>query len=129
MLLQLHAPALRQGDQIGALTDWRPVTSLQPGKTVAEDFDGLKPNTLLQKLTNTLLSTPNASKYEIYRWPGGQSVRVFGVGHSLEGSGLHDATSAAGGGAVNGVGSAIARRMCRGQTGRPPAVAQASRMQ
>lgn len=65
-------------DHVGALIDWKPVSTLQPGKVVSEDFDGLKPNTLLQKQTGTILGTPNASKFEIYRWPSGQAVRPEG---------------------------------------------------
>lgn len=65
-------------DQVGALIDWKPASALQPGKVVSEDFDGLKPNTLLQKQTSTILGTPNAAKFEIYRWPSGQSVRPEG---------------------------------------------------
>ncbi|WP_314073846.1 type VI secretion system Vgr family protein [Roseococcus pinisoli] len=64
--------------EVGTLTDWKPVSSLQPGKVVAEDFDGLKPASLLQKQTGTILSSPNASKYEIYHWPSGQTVRPEG---------------------------------------------------
>lgn len=66
------------GIEFGTLSEWKPASSLQPGKAVAEDFDGLKPNTLLQKQTGTILGTPNASKFEIYRWPGGQAVRPEG---------------------------------------------------
>jgi len=62
----------------GALTNWHPASALQPGKVAAEDFDGLKPSTLLKKQANTLLGTPNASSFEIYRWPSGQSVRPEG---------------------------------------------------
>ncbi|WP_421988714.1 type VI secretion system Vgr family protein [Roseococcus sp.] len=65
-------------DQVGALVDWRPVSALQPGKVVGEDFDGLKPGTLLKKQTGTILGTPNAASYEIYRWPSGQTVRPEG---------------------------------------------------
>jgi len=63
------------GDIHGALTHWHPASALQPGKVAAEDFDGLKPSTLLKKQANTLLGTPNASSFEIFRWPSGQTVR------------------------------------------------------
>lgn len=62
----------------GALSQWRPAQALQPGKVVAEDFDGLKPNTLLKREAGTILSTPNARSFEIYRWPSGQNVRPEG---------------------------------------------------
>ena len=65
----------QDADMHGALTRWRPATALQAGKVAAEDFDGLKPSTLSKKQANTLLTTPNASSYEVYRWPGGQTVR------------------------------------------------------
>ncbi|MEI6160826.1 MAG: type VI secretion system tip protein TssI/VgrG, partial [Roseococcus sp.] len=65
-------------DMHGALTQWRPVSSLQPGKVVAEDFDGLKPNSLLKKQAGTILSTPNAASFEVFRWPSGQGVRPEG---------------------------------------------------
>jgi type VI secretion system secreted protein VgrG len=65
-------------DMHGALTHWRPVSSLQPGKVAAEDFDGLKPSTLLSKNAPTVLRTPDASRYEIFRWPSGQAVRPEG---------------------------------------------------
>lgn len=67
---------VRQDSDIhGSLTQWRPASALQPGKVAAEDFDGLKPSTLLRKNANTLLSEPSASAFEMYRWPSGQSVR------------------------------------------------------
>lgn len=62
-------------DIIGALTEWRPASVLQPGKVAAQDFDGLKPNTLLDKQASTILGTPGASGFEIYRWPSGEAVR------------------------------------------------------
>jgi type VI secretion system secreted protein VgrG len=65
-------------DMHGALTQWRPVTALQPGKVAAEDFDGLRPNTLLTKDAPTVLRTPDASRYEVFRWPSGQAVRPEG---------------------------------------------------
>ena len=67
-----------QGDQHGALTSWQPTTVLQPGKVVAEDYDGLKPATLKQANSSTILGTPNAASFEMYRWPGGQTVRPEG---------------------------------------------------
>ena len=68
----------RDADMHGALTAWRPVSALQPGKIAAEDYDGLKPATLLKKASSTILGTPNAANYEIYRWPSGQNVRPEG---------------------------------------------------
>ena len=62
----------------GAITTWQPSTALQPGKVVAEDFDGLKPATLKQANAGTILGTPNAASFEMYRWPGGQTVRPEG---------------------------------------------------
>lgn len=67
-----------QGDHHGALTVWQPSSSLQPGKVVAEDFDGLKPNALKKANAGTILGTPNAASLEMYRWPGGQTVRPEG---------------------------------------------------
>ena len=67
-----------QGDHHGALTSWQPATTLQPGKVVTEDFDGLKPASLKQANAGTILGTPNAAAAEIYRWPGGQTVRPEG---------------------------------------------------
>ncbi|MDB5412717.1 MAG: hypothetical protein JWR10_1052, partial [Rubritepida sp.] len=61
-----------------SLTQWRPSTALQPGKVAAEDFDGLKPSSLLKKQASTILGTPNAASFEIYRWPSGETVRPEG---------------------------------------------------
>jgi len=63
------------GDVFGALTRWQPLAGLQPGKVTSNDFDGLKPNTLLQSNTSTVLGTPDAAAFEVFRWPGGQTVR------------------------------------------------------
>lgn len=68
----------QDSDMHGALTQWRPLSTLQPGKVVAEDFDGLKPSTLLMKDAPTVLSTADAARFEIYRWPSGQGVRPEG---------------------------------------------------
>jgi type VI secretion system secreted protein VgrG len=65
-------------DMHAALTQWRPISALQPGKVVAEDFDGLKPNSLLTKNAPTVLANSNGDKFEIYRWPSGQGVRPEG---------------------------------------------------
>lgn len=65
----------RDADVFGALTEWQPVTTLQPGKTVAMDHDGLKPGTLLNKSAPTKLDTPGASAFEMFHWPGGQAPR------------------------------------------------------
>lgn len=65
-------------DMIGALTDWRPLSTLQPGKVVAQDFDGLKPNTILNKQSSSVLGTPAGHSFEVYRWPSGQTVRPDG---------------------------------------------------
>ena len=62
----------------GALTAWQPGSALQPGKVAAQDFDGLKPASLLNANAATILGTPNASSFEMYRWPGGQHVRPEG---------------------------------------------------
>lgn len=62
-------------DVFGALTEWRPLSGLQPGKVTSHDFDGLKPNTLLKSNAPTVLGTPNAASFEVFRWPGGQGVR------------------------------------------------------
>ncbi|UPY37742.1 type VI secretion system tip protein TssI/VgrG [Sediminicoccus sp. KRV36] len=68
----------RDPDMHGALTQWRPVSALQPGKVVAEDYDGLKPSSLLKKQAGTILGTPNAASFEVFRWPSGQGVRPEG---------------------------------------------------
>jgi len=65
-------------DMIGALSAWQPANALRPGKNVTEDYDGLKPSTLKKANSSTILGTPNASKFEMYRWPGGQAVRPEG---------------------------------------------------
>jgi len=65
----------RDSDIFGALTEWRPITALQPGRMVAMDHDGLKPGTLLNKNAPTKLNTPGASAFEIFQWPGGQAAR------------------------------------------------------
>jgi type VI secretion system secreted protein VgrG len=62
----------------GALIQWRPGSALQPGRVAAQDFDGLKPSSLLNAHAGTILGTPNASSFEMYRWPGGQHVRPEG---------------------------------------------------
>jgi len=65
-------------DMIGALTAWQPANALRPGKTVTEDYDGLKPASLKKANASTILGTPNAASFEMYRWPGGQAVRPEG---------------------------------------------------
>jgi len=65
-------------DMRGALTAWQPANALQPGKNVTDDFDGLKPNSLKKANAATILTTPNAASFEMYRWPGGQAVRPEG---------------------------------------------------
>ena len=60
------------GTAHGAITNWQPQNSLQPGRIVSQDFDGLKPNTLRQANAGTILTTQNAASFEVYRWPGGQ---------------------------------------------------------
>ncbi len=59
----------------GALSNWRPVAALQPGKVVALDFDQVKPSALLTKEAATVLTTPGVASWEVFRWPGGQAVR------------------------------------------------------
>jgi type VI secretion system secreted protein VgrG len=65
----------RDGDILGALTDWRPVSALRPGKVKSLDFDGLRPGTLLDKEASTVLDTPGASGFEIFQWPSGEAAR------------------------------------------------------
>lgn len=65
-------------DVHGALVDWKPQASLQPGKVRVLDFDGLRPGTLLDKQAATILSTPAGGALEMFRWPGGQTVRADG---------------------------------------------------
>lgn len=67
-----------QGQDHGAITSWQPGAALQPGKVVAEDFDGLKPASLKQANASTILGTPGAAGFEMYSWPGGQTVRPEG---------------------------------------------------
>lgn len=65
----------RDADVLGALTDWRPVSALRPGKVKSLDFDGLRPGTLLDKEAATVLGTPGAAGFEVFRWPGGAAAR------------------------------------------------------
>jgi type VI secretion system secreted protein VgrG len=67
-----------EGSIHGALTEWQPVSALRPGKVAAKDFDGLKPNALLNANSSTILGTPNSAGFEMFRWPGGQHVRPEG---------------------------------------------------
>ena len=62
-------------NEADAVTDWRVSGTLQPGKHVARDFDMLKPSTLLQANASTMLGTPNASSWEVYRWGAGQAAQ------------------------------------------------------
>lgn len=68
----------RDADMRGALTGWQPGHALQPGKNVTEDYDGLKPGSLKKASAATILGTPNAASFEMYRWPGGQAARPEG---------------------------------------------------
>ncbi len=68
----------RDADMRGALTGWQPAHALQPGKNVTEDYDGLKPASLKKANAATILGTPNAAGFEMFRWPGGQAVRPEG---------------------------------------------------
>ncbi len=58
-----------------AVTNWRVLGSLRPGKHVAHDFDMLKPSQPMQATAPTRLPTPNAAEWEVFRWAGGQSVQ------------------------------------------------------
>jgi type VI secretion system secreted protein VgrG len=58
-----------------ALTGWKPLSSLQPGKVTALDYDQLHPTALLKASTESVIKTSNAATYEIFRWPGGQNTR------------------------------------------------------
>jgi type VI secretion system secreted protein VgrG len=74
-LTPIEALTVRQdSDRRDALTRWKPFSALKPGKVRALDFDGLKPNALLDKQTSSVL-TGATSALEIYHWPGGQAVR------------------------------------------------------
>jgi type VI secretion system secreted protein VgrG len=64
-----------EADMPGAVTRWRVEGALRPGKLVAKDFDMLKPSSLLNSEAATILGSPNAADWEVYRWPGGQTVR------------------------------------------------------
>ncbi len=62
-------------DLFGAITSFRPVNTLLPGKVAALDFDQVTPSALLTKQAPTILDTSNAATWEMFRWPGGQAVR------------------------------------------------------
>ncbi|WP_206930472.1 type VI secretion system Vgr family protein [Roseococcus thiosulfatophilus] len=62
-------------DVMGALTEWRPVSALRPGKMKLDDHDGLNPSRLLEKEAATVLTSPGAAGFEIYQWPGGTAAR------------------------------------------------------
>ncbi len=64
-----------QAERSNGIYRWQPSSRLQPGKHVATDFDGVKPGTLLQGQTSTVLTMNNADKWEMFFWPGGQAVR------------------------------------------------------
>lgn len=67
-----------EADRPDAVTRWRAEGGLRPGKQVARDFDMLKPSAPLRSEASTILTSPNAAAWEVYRWPGGQTVRPDG---------------------------------------------------
>lgn len=60
------------------LTNWTPVTALQPSKVEALDYDLLRPSSPLKKTSSTVLEGARSGNWEIYGWPGGQHVRPEG---------------------------------------------------
>jgi len=61
-------------DMHGALTAWKPLSAVRPGRVRLLDFDGLKPHGLLDRQTASVLPGARGGQ-EMYRWPGGQAVR------------------------------------------------------
>ncbi|UFN47776.1 type VI secretion system tip protein VgrG [Roseomonas sp. OT10] len=57
-----------------SLWEWHPSTRQRPAKTVARDYDGLRPAALLNKTASTVMDT-SSGDWEVYHWPGGQAVR------------------------------------------------------
>jgi type VI secretion system secreted protein VgrG len=70
-------------ERIDGLSEWQPISALQPGAVRAQDFDGLK-LVPLNAQANTILNTPAPASLEIYNWPGGQAVRPDIVPSKLE---------------------------------------------
>lgn len=64
-----------EGDTVDSVMDWRPLNSLRPGRVESLDFDQLKPGTLLKKEANTVLAGGGGAGFEVFLWPGGQTVR------------------------------------------------------
>ncbi|MBL6456927.1 type VI secretion system tip protein VgrG [Belnapia sp. T6] len=64
-------------DKAVAVTGWSSVTVAQPGKLKTVDFDNLKPTQLTENTAPTVLPLPDefAEALQVYRWPGGQTVR------------------------------------------------------
>lgn len=70
-------------ERIEGLSEWRPLSALQPGAVRSQDFDGLK-TVALNAQASTILTTPAAASLEMYRWPGGQAVRPDFTSAKLE---------------------------------------------
>ena len=66
-----------ESDRRNIVTGWNNTSQVKPGKHVAHDFDGLNPSSLKQAEASTLLQTAggDASTWEVFRWPAGQTVR------------------------------------------------------
>ena len=66
-------------DRADALTNWSSLSTVQPAKHRTWDFDSLKPDQLkMAEAPTTLPTTGLTSGLEVYRWPGGDSVRPDG---------------------------------------------------
>ncbi|WP_426956424.1 type VI secretion system Vgr family protein [Muricoccus radiodurans] len=64
------------GAGVTALTRWEPRSTLPPGSAKAWDHDQLgKFTNLKQSSADTILHTAHKAHAEVFRWPGGQTVR------------------------------------------------------
>jgi type VI secretion system secreted protein VgrG len=74
-LIRPEAATVRH-DLTGAdtIADWRSSLQRESGAATTWDHDGLRPQTPMKAMSKTVLKT-SPGGWEVFRWPGGQSVR------------------------------------------------------
>jgi type VI secretion system secreted protein VgrG len=65
----------RDADMVGALTQWEPLSSLPIGSVATLDHDNLARDPTKRGQANTVVHPQHAASMELFRWPGGQTVR------------------------------------------------------
>jgi type VI secretion system secreted protein VgrG len=65
----------RDDDRIGALSRWEPISSLPIGSVATLDHDNLLRDPSKQSSASTVVHSSHANNMEVFRWPGGQTVR------------------------------------------------------